>query len=258
MKYIDLIWILNWYLDFFLLYMTGLILKLNLNMKRIIIASLLGSLSTILVFFKVSNIFLVILKIFLAFVMCLVSFGYKNLKFLLNNFIYFYMISIILGGFIYYLNLSFKETKLGIYLINKKININIIVLLLSPFILFIYKKYLNKLKVKNKLIYNISIKFSEDVYNLRAYLDTGNKLVDPITGKPVILVAKNIINTQNRNFFYVPFNSIGGHNLLKCLKPNYILINNKKYNNYLVAIYDKKFEFDGVECILNNKLMEEM
>ncbi len=255
--YVDLIWVLNFYIDFWLLYITSLILKRNIKIFNIIIASLVGSLSTLLVFFKINNFILIIIKIFLAIIMLLISFGHKNIKYSLTNFIYFYMLGVILGGFIYYLNIEFKYTTVGLILSNHHININYILLFISPFILIIYQKYLNKIKVKNSLIYDIKIVINKNIYKLKGYLDTGNKLIDPITNKPVILIEKDIIS-ESLKYYYIPFNSIGNHNLLKCFKPLYVEINEKKYKNYLIAISDKKFNIDGVECILNNKLMEEI
>ena len=57
---------------------------------------------------------------------------------------------------------------------------------------------------------------------------------------------------------YVPFNSLNNHNLLPCIKPKEVKINEKKYFNYLVGITDKKFNMNGVECILHSKLLEEI
>ena len=95
-------------------------------------------------------------------------------------------------------------------------------------------------------------------YILNGFLDTGNKLVDPVSNKPIILLEKGILKEDNKLFYYIPFNSLNNHNLLKCLKPEYIEIANKKYKNYLIGICDKKFNMEGVKCILNNKLMEEI
>ena len=95
-------------------------------------------------------------------------------------------------------------------------------------------------------------------YTLHGFLDTGNKLVDPITNKPIILIERDVIKETQLKYYYVPFNSLNNHNLLKCLKPEYVEINKKKYKNYLLGISDKKFSLEGVECVLNNKLMEEL
>jgi stage II sporulation protein GA (sporulation sigma-E factor processing peptidase) len=147
---------------------------------------------------------------------------------------------------------------MGMIFINKGINISyIFLIIISPIIFILYIKQIRNLKSNYNLYYDVKIVLkNKKEYILKGYLDTGNKLVDPITNKPIILIEKGII--KGENFYYVPFNSLNNHNLIKCFKPLYIEIENKKYNNYLVGLIDKKIALDGVKCILNNKLMEEL
>lgn len=192
--------------------------------------------------------------------MMLIAFGYKDLKYFLNNLGYFYMISVILGGFLYYLNLEFSYTHIGLIFINKELNINAIVLILiSPIILYIYTRQAKKMKATMNLTYEVFIALKNgEKYKLHGFLDTGNKLIDPITNKPILLLEKGVIKEDNLKTYFIPFSSLNNHNLLKCLKPEYVEINHKKYKNYLLGISDKKFHLNGVECILNNKLMEDL
>lgn len=258
--YVDLVYLLNFYLDFLLLLTTTIVLKRNTNMKRILLAAFIGSLSIIFLFLNVSSLFLFLFKVFIAFLMVIVAFKYDNLKYTVNNFIYFYMISIILGGFLYYLNVEFSYTQVGLLFVKHEININaIFLILISPIILFIYVRQMRQMKIKYNLSYEVKIVLKNNQeYVLNGFLDTGNRLIDPITNKPIILLEKGIVDEKNNTFYYVPFHSLNNENLLKCLRPKYIEIDNKKFNNYLIGISDKKFNFDGVKCILNNKLMEEL
>ena len=95
---------------------------------------------------------------------------------------------------------------------------------------------------------------------LNSFLDTGNKLKDPITKKGIILINKEVIKGKYniRSPMYVPFNTLNNHGLLKCFKPKYIIIDNKIYDNYLIGLSDNKINIDGVDCLLNYKLMEEL
>lgn len=256
--YVDLVFVLNLYLDFLLVMTTSLVLKRNASLKKIIFSSLLGSGSILFLFWNIPSSFLFFFKLGIAILMMLIAFGYKNLKYFLNNLGYFYMISVILGGFLYYLNLEFSYTHIGLVFINKGLNVNAVVLLIiSPIILYIYNSQAKKMKSTYNLTYKVIISLKGGKkYTLNGFLDTGNKLVDPITNKPIILIEKGIIEADK--YYYVPFNSLNNHNLLKCIKPEYIEINNKKYKNYLIGISDKKFSLEGIECVLNNKLMEEI
>lgn len=246
--YLDLIFLLNFYLDFLLLMVTNLVLKRNASIKRLLLGTLSGSLTLLVLFFPVSSFFLFLAKIFMAFVMNFLTFGYRDFKYLLNNVSYFYMISIILGGFLYYLNTEFpSQNQVLVFFF----------ILISPIVLFIYIKQVKKFKSLYQLSYTVMIVLKNEKFTLTGFLDTGNKLVDPITNKPIILIEKGIIDETKERFYYIPFNSLNNHNLVKCLKPLYIVINEKIYKNYLIAISDKKFHLDGVQCLLNNSLLEE-
>lgn len=258
--YLDLLLGLNFYLDFLILMATSVVLKRGIKLKKIFLGALVGTLSMLILFFSLNQIELFLFKIGLGIFMNLVTFGYKNRRYLLSNFSYFFMIGVILGGFIYYLNLEFRYTSLGMILVDRGFNLNIVFILgLTPLILFMYIKQAKILKKEFNLHYGVKILLKSGLeYNLTGFLDTGNKLVDPITNKPIILLEKGIIDINEENIMYVPFNSLNNHNLIKCLKPKEVWINDKKYFNYLVGISDKKFNLNGVECILNSKLMEDM
>lgn len=258
--YVDLVFLLNLYLDFLLLVTTSVVLKRNTSLKRMVLGALAGSLSIFFLFYSINTFFLFLFKIGIALIMIFVSFGYQNLKYFLNNFGYFYMISVILGGFLYYLNLEFSYTHIGLVFINKGFNINAIFLIIfSPVILYIYSRQAKKMKSNYNLIYKVIITLkNKEKYTLNGFLDTGNKLFDPITNKPIILLQKGVLKEENLKFYYVPFNSLNNHNLLKCIKPESVEIKGKIYKNYLLGISDKKFSLEGVECVLNNKLMEEL
>lgn len=258
--YVDLVYFLNFYLDFLLLLTTSIILKRNAPLKKILFGSFLGSLSIFFLFYNVNSILLFLFKILIAFLMVVCSFQYKNLKYTINNLSYFYMISVILGGFLYYLNLEFSYTHIGLIFINKGLSINaVFLIIISPIILYIYCRQAKQFKTNYNLTYKVEIGLrSNEILNLNGFLDTGNKLVDPITNKPILLLQKGLIDEEKQRIYYIPFHSLGNNNLLKCFKPNYVIIENKKYKNYLIGISDKKFSMEGVECILNNKVMEDL
>ena len=88
--YIDLLWILNFFLDMVILLIVSFTLKRNVSFKRILLGSLIGSLSTILIFFKLSNLLLNILKLILAIIIIIATFNLGSKKYFLNNLSYLY------------------------------------------------------------------------------------------------------------------------------------------------------------------------
>ncbi len=88
-------------------------------------------------------------------------------------------------------------------------------------------------------------------------LDTGNKLIDPITKKKIILVNEKKIKNKKEKIIYVPYNSLNHHGLMKCFKIDYLEMNGKKSKNYLIGISEGELIKDGIDCVLNQYCLEE-
>ena len=247
--YIDLLIIVNFLFDFLLLLTINIALKRYTKIYRLILASLFGEITLLSLFIPISSYLLTILKVVMGIIMVLIAFGYKNIKYSLYNALYLYMTSVILGGFIYFLNIEFE-------------NMNyLIILFIAPIILYSFIKSIKALKEIKNYYYNVSILFENNFkLNITGFLDTGNKLIDPITHKPIILINKKKINAciNIRSPMYVPYNSLNHHGLLECIKPKYIMINDKKLTNYLVGLSEESFQLNGIDCLLNYKILEDI
>lgn len=259
--YLDFVAILNFAMDFILLFTVNQTLKRNISIKKLLLGSFIGSLTLILLFLPISKIFFLIIKIIISFLICIITFQFKNIRYTIQNMIYFYMTGTILGGFLYYLNLEFSYKHEGMVFFHQGLSINFIFLIIiSPIILYIYVRSNKKLKSQYQHYYKLIITFKNNTQViLNAFLDTGNKLIDPITNKPIILVEKEFIkDSLQKSPIYVPYNSLNNHGLLKCIRPKSIEINGMISKNYLIGISEQKFKIDGINCILNSKCLEDM
>ena len=232
--YIEEIFILNFLLDFMILYGTKRILKRNNKLIRIIISSIIGSFTTFLLFISISDLLLLILKIIISIILILIAYGFRNI---FKNLIYFYLLSIIVGGSAYLFNIN-----------------NVFFLVISSFIVIIIliKEFLSYKEIySNK--YLVTIIINKKKYLLEGFIDTGNRLVDPISKKSIVLVNLNI---NSNNYIYVPYKSLNNTGIIKCIKPDKVIINNKIFNG-LIGISKDKFALEE-NCILPNKLKEEL
>lgn len=258
--YIDLVIILNFCYDFLILMTVDITLKRNTKIRRMVIGALIGSLALLLLFLKINNILLFLFKILISIIMVIVTYSYKDLKYTFNNLFYLYMCSVILAGFLYLLNVNLSYRNIGLVFVNNGLSINYLVLLfLAPLILFLYI-YQNK-KIKNFYHYIVDVKIvfnDQENILVQGYIDTGNVLKDPITNKYIILLENNLLNLANKRPIYVPFVALNKKGLLECFKINYIEINNQKFSNYLVGIHNGYFHLEGINCLLNRKLLEEL
>ncbi len=258
MIYLDLIFLLNFAYDFLLLLTTGITLKRIIYVRRLILASTLGASSIFLLFLKLNNIELLIIKVLVSIIMLIIAYSYNNIKYFINNVIYLYMCSIILAGFLYYLSIEFSYKQDGLFYYFDNYNINyILLLILAPIILLLYYIHLKKIKILLNLNHKVNIVFKNNTaLRVNGYIDSGNKLKDPITNKYIIIVDTDVYN--NKDPIYVPFKGVNKNGLLKCFPLKYIEINGKQYNNYLLGVSDDKIILDGSNCILNYKLLEDL
>ncbi len=248
--YIDLLFLLNAWIDFFLLLSVKFLLRRIVTLKRVLFSSLIGALTTFLIFLNINYYILIILKLIMSVIIVLIAYGYKNIVYTIKNVIYLFMMGIILGGLALYLKDNINNKTLYIALL----------ILLTPIFLYFFYKQNNIIKKQYSLYYQVDIIIGYINQSLCGFLDSGNNLIDPVTKKPIILVSKYKLKGINRirSPMFIPAKTINKNSLIKCYKPDRLLINQKEYKNYLIGLIDNKLFMDGIDCLLNNRLMEDL
>lgn len=239
--YFEYILVLNFLLDFMILYGTKRILKIPCKITRLLLGSIIGSLSTFLLTISISNIILFLFKIIWAILLVLVTFGHKRI---LYHTFYFYLISILIGGFI--------------YLFDFKSNIlfhTIFLIVGSMFIIYLFCK--ERLFYKERIVneYIVDIYYKSKKYSLKGFIDTGNHLKSPYHGESVILTNLTIPVTKK---IYIPYKALNCTGVIACIKPEKVIINEKEFTNCLIGLAKEKFQIEGIGCILPNKFKEEL
>ena len=243
--YLDVIFFINYIYDFIILLSSSILLKRNTKIIRIILGSLFGSLTMFIYFIRMNNVELFLYKVFISSVMLVITFNYKNIRYFFKNLYYFYLIGIILGGLIFFINNNAFFIK----------NNLIMGIILSIICIFFYINNIKDLKTNYNKYLKVKLYFNNYKIVLNAFLDTGNKLKDPYTFKPIIIVNKDYIKEKDKTIL-VPYKTCNYEGLLECIKPNKIYIDGIGYKrNFLVGITDR-INIDGVDCILNESLME--
>ena len=225
-----MIFLINFVVDFFILYGVMKVLKINIRIYRIILGSIIGGLSIVILFVK-SNCLVFLIKIFICF---------------------------ILGGSFYLFDIGSTYKNTGMFIINNSFIFNFIILVIgSPLIIYLFVRecigYRNI--YSNKYIVEISI--NNNLYKFEGIIDTGNRLKDPYKNRDVVLINKNI-NLDISKYVYVPYHALDNNGVIPCIKPDYVLIDKKYFNNCLIGLSKDKFNLDGVSCILPNKFKEDL
>lgn len=214
--YIDVLIIVNFIIDFIILSIESIYLKIKVNIKRLLLASLFGEFSLTLFFMNISAMSALIFKFIISIIMIKIAFNSTCVR----KILFFYIISIMLGGIIYFIkdNLNFK-----LYYIY------VLALLILYFIFKIIKNNNKKISLKH----NLRIIFNDSQYDLDGFIDTGNILKDPYLKRNIIIVSNDVIN-ENKNIL-VPCKTVNGSSFIRCCKPLKVYIDGVLFNNLLVG-----------------------
>lgn len=257
--YLDLIFITNFLFDFIILLAVSFILKRNTKLYKILLGSLFGSITLLILFVRMNNIELFIFKFIISIFMTLITFNYRDLRYTLKNIYYLYLISIILGGFLYFINIQISTSNKGLLFVTSDISLNVFIsIVLSIIMLWSYIKQMKELKTNNNKYYKICIEFLDKTKcYMNAFLDTGNKLIDPYKKRSIILVNDNLINEKlKEKIVLVPYYTTSGEGLLKCIKISKIYIDGVLCKKRCLIGLTNNIKLDGVDCILNEKMLE--
>ena len=242
--YIDLFFLLNIIMDYIILLGVSIVLKRITTKKRIIVSSIVGGISSLLLFTSINKILLEIITII---IISLITFKYKNIKYTIKNIIYIYLVSTLLGGIIYLFISKVKASIPLTYLITIIISVEVTIL---------YIKEIKKIKNTYNNYYKVDIYFKDKTkISVVGLLDTGNNLYDPYKKRPIIILTKKY--EKKDKYILVPYHTINEEGILKCIKPDKIYINEKECKKeLLIAFTNTKFLVEGVDLILHKDIMK--
>lgn len=292
--YLDIIFFENLFMNYIILFATETILKSQFKIIRTFLSSLIGSVYAVLTYVTDMEIYSsILLKIILSMSMVYIAFNSKNLKSFFKQLIIFYLTSFTFGGvafaFVYFVNPQNILFEKAVLITTYPIKIILVAGIIGFLIITTaFKNIKGKLRKKD-MFCNIKIIINSKSVYVKAIIDTGNFLKEPITQTPVVVVQKNvlkgvipsyileniedIINGKSVNFYeyiskirIIPFTSLGKENgVLLGIKADKILVEAEdKYidiNNVIIGIYDGILEKNkrymallGLELLENKKV----
>lgn len=285
--YVDVLICINLIINFLLLRICSQILNYNLSLKRLIIGSIIGSLTSLVIFLPPLNLFITILiKILCAVIIISLTFGFKDIKKLFFAIICFFAINLAFAGIMMAVWLFISPPGMSYSNGITYFNISPVILIITSLLCYIIITLLEKLfvkKIPKEMSCLIKVTVDNKTVSLNGYLDTGNMLIDGMTQLPVIIAEYNSIKTlfpENiskimknqifnqidsipikwiKRFRYIPFDSIGGNGMLCAFIPDkvqLILHDKKLYKKCIVAVYNGSIAKNGHNALIGKELLE--
>lgn len=263
--YIDVLLCVNLIINYFILLAVAKYTKIVPKQFRIIFGSIFGAICSLIIFLpEIHFIINLLIKILIAAIIVLITFGLHNKKSFLKNIGVFFFISFCFCGVM--IALWFVFTPKGMVIHNSVVYFNIspIIMIVSSVICYFVLRLVSRLSGRETPALEIcKIKIINNGTFAEFYgkVDTGNTLTEPFSHAPVIVVdretALSVSPTQIKDYMmatvtknqeepdaltmknirFIPFNSIGGEGILPAFIPEEIYINNELYtNNLYVAL----------------------
>ena len=194
--YVDIVFVENLLMNYIILFATAIINKVEIRIRKIFLASLLGSLYAIVIQFVVFQNFIgIVIKIILSITMVYIAFKPGNFKKLFRQILIFYLTSFTLGGVAFFLLYFVRPQdiliKNGVYIGTYPIKIALLGGTIGFAIITIAFKIIKSNINKQNILYELEICLNGKDTTMTALLDTGNLLKEPISGTPVAIVEKS-------------------------------------------------------------------
>lgn len=243
--YIDVLIVLNIYVNFFLMKATAKLTHTPLKTSRCVLSSVTGSLFSLTIFLPDMN-FLIPLAIKLgaAVIITAMAFGIKDKWQTVKLVFFFYLVNFIFGGIIMLFYLTFRPGFMAFgntyFYVDFSLLSLVIFTAVSYFAVTAVRRLMDKgCDTKGK--YKVLIHHGKSTVSVDAVADTGNSLVDMFSGKPVIICRREDLRgvadlpaepaAENAELLYktngvrfIPYSTIGNRGMIAVFSPDEILI----------------------------------
>ena len=256
--YVDMLFAINFSMDFVSLFLPHKLLHKRLFKKRILFSSAIGGLYGVFsVLADLTSIISLLISVLVSFLMCFICFGNTKGKRFIGAYAVYWGVSVCLGGFMSLLY-SFLNKVLADYIEKNSYTTAyngarfFIILAISIMASLLLTRALNtERKIKEA---EVKIEYGEKEFILSGLCDSGNLLVEPMSGKAVVLISNETVLGKEIEALsdiykkYIPYDGIGGHGFVKGIKPKSIKINNEEKSAIIAPM--KKSDFGGYEACI--------
>ncbi len=189
--YVDVLVIINVYINYGILLMTCFFRKVPPERLKILFASLLGGVYSLVILTDISDILISLSRIPALLVMTSVAFGYKSGKEYIKSVFSFFGVNLIFAGTMFMLwflicpdNMYYNS---GIVYFGIDA-FTLVMLTVCAYFLIRLISVLTKSKIPRTFSYTVKIYAFGKEFSCRGFYDSGNSLCDPFSGEGVTVV----------------------------------------------------------------------
>lgn len=269
--YLDVYFSFNFLMDFFVLFLTGIIIKNNKKIYRTIVSAIIGATyATIVIITEGMEIYqksigifqkgigedltkllkIVLTYVVIVYVMELIAYGKYNAVTMTRNMIIIYIITFILSGAV---NAYYWENRVDGINVTKTI---LLVFFIEIFLVVLVKKSQKDVSITS--LYQVTLLVDGNRINVIGLADTGNSLTEPITGKPVSVIQAEELKNIPDKILLVPYNSVGKERgLMRAFVADNMIVNGRTVEKPIIGIHKGSFGGNNrYQLILHPKILK--
>jgi len=255
--YADVLFVVNFLINLTLLKITAVLLKRTVSTTRLCVASVLGAVYAVCMFFPdIEFLYIFPFKIIISVILVRIISPKCSVLRLIKSSAIFFLVSFTFAGvllsLIYFTDFASGNGTVvsnGIFYFNISLKMLVFASVISYGLITVSTSFFRKSKLLG--IKKIKIILGKNECEITALPDTGNLLVDPISKSPVIIAEKKHIQSlfpdgvpclesaedYDVRIRLIPYNSIGKSNgLLTGFVPDSITIEGKIIQHAIIAI----------------------
>lgn len=274
--YADVLVVINVYITFFLLKSASALAKVLPDRLRLFLSSFIGGIYSLSVLLpEKAQMKLFSLRLLLMIFLVFVAFGYKSLKSFLRLNLCFLISSFIFAGLMF--ALWYFICPKGMYFNGLVVyfDIDIMTLALMTVVCYGFLKLFERFfrsRSPINTVFICNVFYNGVEYQLKAFLDTGNRLTDYFTSSPVIVADKRLFESaftealedaekfNEKGLRYIFCDTLGGGGVLPAFMSESVHIKGTDYDftatSVTVALTEKKLLGGEYDAILPMGLFE--
>ena len=251
--YVDILLFLNAVIDYFLILAASALTARKIKEKRLIIACLFASVTSLYIFAPETHpIIDLLIRILISMAVTFVAFGFKSFSLFLKSTTAVIAVTFLYNGIAVAFWNIFKPNSMVIKNNVVYLNISAIEMIgfsLLGYILIRIGKFLACRFSPHAKRVDISFINQNSLVETKALVDSGNSLKDIYFGKNVVITdiktaSEIFCDIKTKTPLLLPFESIGGNGMIKAYYCDAVKIGNKTLDKTLVAVCEKNFEGD--------------
>ncbi len=277
--YADVLFIINTYVTYILLFTTAFLAKEKVSRLRLVFSSFVGGgYSFIILLGEINLFFSLFLRLVVASVFVFVGFKIRNKRHFFKLYALFFLTNFIFAGIILALWYTFSPTSLYFNSGVLYLDINSLSLITLSAICYLIIKAISaflEFKTPRGRIFNVTLTLSEKEISLRGFLDTGNSLKDPFSGESVLIVSEKSIESiakidfrgdemqtiQGRAIRFIPCNTVSSSFLMPVFRVDKIKIDSVEKSfekkDVLVGITKETLKNGEYDILLCDDIFED-